>query len=294
MSESNSPCVQGLFMKAGSLTGTLLELKLHDSKNFKGPHLLNIKLGIKNHWALLCARQCLNQLILNILLIVWKCKTLRAPSEYCLIRVFLFIYSVLCFHINVNKSESIAAQVLWSTYKDKAGYTNLDKPSALQSQIGPIIVRSVCNQQLKIDLDFSIFAIKFWEILSLVELLSVIPKYLTSLFTFISSIETVSQSCTLIISHFLLLIVRPEALENALKAFLTMGTWSSFWRNKQVSSASWLMVTTLSPIWMPSTFTQWTINRWRSSAAIKNMKGEIVHGLYENEERYHEPGIHSY
>ena len=59
--------------------------------------------------------------------------------------------------MDLNKSESTAAHIFSSTYKDKAGYTNLDKPSTLESKAQPITERPLCNQQLKIDFDFSTF-----------------------------------------------------------------------------------------------------------------------------------------
>ena len=148
-------------------------------------------------------------MILNILLVVWKSKTLRPPSEYCLISVFLFTYSVFFFQTKWNKSESMATHVLQSIIQDRAGYTNLVKPSALQSKIQPKTVSSLCNQQLKIDLDFSTFSKKFWEILLSVDLFIVIPRYFTTFYLYAIYWKIVR----IMYSHYLtlsLLIVRPE------------------------------------------------------------------------------------
>jgi len=52
---------------------------------------------------------------------------------------FYTVYSVLLFQMNLNMALSISVHILELTYKDRAGYTTLKIPSALESRTRPWI-----------------------------------------------------------------------------------------------------------------------------------------------------------
>ncbi len=125
-------------------------------------------------------------------------------------------------------------------------------PSAFDNRTQPCIVRSLCTQQFNIFFVVSIFGKKLVDDLSCIDLFLYIPRYLTVFLTFMPCIDVLLELWTVNISHFFRLIERPEAFEKSFKVSHITGTWSSFFKNRQVSSASWLIIRLFSPIFIPS------------------------------------------
>lgn len=101
-----------------------------------------------------------------------------------------------------------------------------------------------------------------------------IPKYVTEFFIGILEIDSTQQSFIANSSHFLRFKRRPDTLENCSKTSIAKDSWELSFKNRVVSSASWLIKTFISAIKIPCSLLHliWSHKSW---AASKSRYGDV-------------------
>ncbi len=184
-------------------------------------------------------RHFFNQLTLKVLTVSIKSRTSRPPSALLLEITDFFSLGDLFFQMKSKKVLFTCEAVHSFTNNDEDGYTERDRPPALQRRTLPRMDKSLWSQLLKIDL-FSLILLEKFRCCLAVRFLDInIPRYLPKYFTDILLILKSSQSCRGRNSHLDIFNLEPDALENWLIKLIILDSWFLSFKKKVVSSANW-------------------------------------------------------